>query len=102
LQSYFDAAQSFQQSGDYAQAALQFQLFIVNALDRLAITRSSIGDYTRLLHSSMRRWRSRLTIATSSLMMLKRHWLQRICHARDHWLRVWYPPIQPTRLLTGL
>jgi tetratricopeptide (TPR) repeat protein len=47
LQSYFDAAQSFQQSGDYAQAALQFQLFIVNALDRLAITRSSIGDYTR-------------------------------------------------------
>jgi tetratricopeptide (TPR) repeat protein len=47
LQSYFDAAQAFQQNGDFAQASLQFQVFIANALDRLASTRSTIGDYAR-------------------------------------------------------
>ena len=47
LQSYFDTAQALQQNGDYAQASLQFQLFIANAMDRLAVTRSNIGDYAR-------------------------------------------------------
>ena len=47
LQSYFDAAQAFQRNGDSTQASIQFQLFIANALNRLATTRSGIGDYKR-------------------------------------------------------
>lgn len=47
LQSYYDAAQTFQENGDFKQASLQFQLFIANALDRLGATRASIGDYTK-------------------------------------------------------
>src|ERR1700723_364583 len=42
LQSYYDAAQSFQENGDFKQASLQFQLFIANALDRLGATRAGI------------------------------------------------------------
>jgi tetratricopeptide (TPR) repeat protein len=47
LQSSFDAAQAYQKNGDFAQASLQFQVFIANALDRLAASRSNIGDYAR-------------------------------------------------------
>jgi tetratricopeptide (TPR) repeat protein len=47
LQSHYDAAQTFQEHGDLAQASLQYELFIANALDRLAVTRSSIGDYAK-------------------------------------------------------
>jgi tetratricopeptide (TPR) repeat protein len=47
LQSYYDAAQTFQEHGDFKQASLQFQLFIANALDRLGASRASIGDYIK-------------------------------------------------------
>jgi tetratricopeptide (TPR) repeat protein len=47
LQSHYDAAQSFQANGDFAQASLQYQLFIASALDRLATARSHIGDYSK-------------------------------------------------------
>ena len=47
LQSHYEAAQAFREKGDLQQASLQFQLFISNALDHLAMTRASIGDYGR-------------------------------------------------------
>ena len=47
LQSNYDAAQTFQANGDFAQASLQYQLFIASALDRLAIARGNIGDHGR-------------------------------------------------------
>lgn len=47
LQSHYAAAQTFQAHGDFAQASLEYRLFIASALDRLATTRSSIGDYAK-------------------------------------------------------
>jgi tetratricopeptide (TPR) repeat protein len=47
LQSYYEAAQTFQENGDFKQASLQFQLFIADALDHLGATRASIGDYAK-------------------------------------------------------
>jgi len=47
LQAHYDAAQTFQEHGDLTQASLQYELFLANAVDRLAVTRSSIRDYAR-------------------------------------------------------
>jgi tetratricopeptide (TPR) repeat protein len=47
LQLYYDAAQTFQANGDLVQASLQYQLFIANALDHVAIVRGNIGDHAK-------------------------------------------------------
>ncbi len=45
LQSHYTAAQRLQSSHDVYQASLEFQLFIAQALDCIAVDRASIGEY---------------------------------------------------------
>jgi Flp pilus assembly protein TadD len=46
LQSHYTSAQQLQSSQNIHQASLEFQLFIAQALDCIAVDRASIGEYT--------------------------------------------------------
>jgi tetratricopeptide (TPR) repeat protein len=45
LQQHYDAAQDFQSAGKLENAALEYRLFLADALHRLASNRSDIGDF---------------------------------------------------------
>jgi tetratricopeptide (TPR) repeat protein len=45
LQEHYDAAESFQEKGDLAQAALHYKLFLAEALHRVANGRAQVGEY---------------------------------------------------------
>jgi tetratricopeptide (TPR) repeat protein len=45
LQQHYDAAQRFQQSGDFEQAAGEYRIFLADALGKLANGRVRAGDY---------------------------------------------------------
>ena len=47
LQQHYDAAQKFQSSGDLAQAARQYRIFIADALDELGIEWARNGNYEK-------------------------------------------------------
>ena len=47
LQEHYDAAQSFQASGDLGNATSEYRLFLAAALHRLATNRAVVGDFGR-------------------------------------------------------
>jgi tetratricopeptide (TPR) repeat protein len=49
LQEHYEAAQSFQASGNLQGAAVEYRLFVAEALHRLAGARASIGDFAKAL-----------------------------------------------------
>ena len=49
LQQHYEAAQSFQASGNLQGAAVEYRLFVAEALHRIAVARASIGDFAKAL-----------------------------------------------------
>ncbi|HEX3435276.1 MAG TPA: tetratricopeptide repeat protein [Pseudacidobacterium sp.] len=47
LQQHYDAAQSYQSSGNLNEAARQYRIFVADALGEMAIERARIGDYDK-------------------------------------------------------
>jgi tetratricopeptide (TPR) repeat protein len=49
LRRHYDSAQNFQAAGNLPAAAVEYRLFIGEALQRLAVGRSNIGDFAKAL-----------------------------------------------------
>jgi len=47
LQEHYDAAQNAQESGDLQRAAVEYKLFLADAMHRLAANRAAIGDFAK-------------------------------------------------------
>ncbi len=48
LQEHYDSAQNFQAAGDLAHAAIQYKLFLAEALSTLGTNRASVGDFEKV------------------------------------------------------